>query len=252
MNINRKFIIILGVSMLLIITIFGFKAYYQERESQTIPTSPENISFKKTFDKNYPTSLEETKSFNQMCADASVIISKQEAKFEPVLCIFTENEGYDTSGQYTFIPTLLKTMPALPQEKYIAIAVNYSDLLEENTSGIALDDSFNLCNITKPALVDPLREQLSKNQINVNRNIVFSEGEVFCNKFSGLPSETLNLVISGFVPQADLFEAKIYLVPEDEIVNNIYSQESFSSIEDILQLYPLLWNVEKPTMLIID
>ena len=249
MNINRKFIIILGISTLLLITIFGLKAYYQERESQIISTSSEDISFKKTFDKNYPTSLEETISFNKICADVNVIISIQKQEFEPLLCVLVEDKDYNISGKYAFIPSPLKRMSALPQGQYIAIAVNYSDLLQKNASTVSSDNSFNLCTITKPTLIDPFREQLLlKDQININRNIVFSEGEVFCSKFFGLPNETLNLLISGFVPETDLFDAKIYLVPEDKIVNDILSQESFTNIENILQSYPLLWNVEKPVI----
>jgi hypothetical protein len=247
MNIDKKYIIIFGVSVLLIITIFGLKAYYQERESQIIPTMPSAVIFEKTFDKNYPVSLEETKSFNQMCADASVMVSKQELKSEPVLCIFTENEKYDINGGYSFVFTPLKKIPGFLQGQYIAIGINYSDLLQGNTSTVSLPNTFNVCNITKPALIDPFREELLlQDQGNINRNnIVFPEGEIFCNKFSGLPSKTLNLIISGFVPKTDLLEVKIYLVPEDAIVNNLLSQESFSSIEEILQPYSLLWSVEK-------
>lgn len=249
MNINRKFIIILGVSTLLLVTILGLKAYYQERESQTIPTSPEDISFKKTFDKNYPTSLEETISFNKICADVNTIISVQKQEFEPLLCVIVEDKNYATSGKYIFIPTPLRRVSALPQGRYIAVAVNYSDLFRKNNSFSLPEGSFNLCTITKPVLIDPFREELLlKNQININRNIVFSEGEVFCSKFFGLPNEIRNVLISGFIPETDLFGAKIYLVPEDKTINDIFSQESFTNIEDILQPYSLLWSIEKPVI----
>jgi len=249
MNINRKFIIILGVSALLIITIFGFKAYYQERESQVVPISPEDISFEKTFDKNYPVSFQETISFNKICADVNVIISARKQEFEPLLCVLVEDKDYNTSGKYTFMPTPLKRMSALSQGRYIAIAVNYSDLLQKNASTVSSDSSFNLCTITKPALIDPFREELLlKDQININRNIVFPEGEVFCSKFFGLPSKTLNLLISGFISQIGLFQAEIYFVPEEKTVKDIFSQESFTNIEDILQSYSLLWSIEKPVI----
>jgi len=256
MNINRKFIIILGVSTLLIITIFGLKTYYQERESQTTSTTPEGISFKKTFDKNYPTSLGEAILLNKICADVNVIISTRKQELEPLLCAFVEDTNHDDSDKYTFIPSPLKIFSNLPVGQYITIAVNYSDLLQENVSivsPISPDSSFNLCTITKPALIDPLREELLfKNQINISRNIVFPEGEIFCSKFSNLPNQTLNLLISGFVPETDLFEAKIYLVLEDKDVDELFFQESFTDIESILQSYPILLNIEKPTMLIIN
>ena len=250
MNINRNFIIIFGVSMLLIITIFGLKTYYEERGSLGGPISYD-VSFKKVFDQNYPTSLEETISFNKICADVNEIISTRKQEFEPLLCTLEElieDKDYNTSGKYTFMPSPLKNISNLLVGQYIAIAVNYSDLLQKNASTIPADSSFNLCTITEPVLLDPFREELLfQDQININRNVVFSEGEVFCSKFFGsLPSKTLNLLISGFVPSVDLFQAQIYLILEDEIVNDIFSQESFSDIKEILKLYPLLWNTEKP------
>jgi len=251
MNINRKFIIIFGASTLLIVAIFGFKAYYQERISQTIPTSPEIISFKKAFDKNYPTSSGEVILLNKVCAN--IIVSRPDQGFEPLLCEIVKDNNYDTSGKYTSIASPLRIFSNLPVGQYITIAVNYSDLLQENVSIISPDSSFDLCTITKPALIDPFREEvLFKNQINISRNIVLPEGEVFCSKFSGLPSETLNLMINGFIPETDLFQVKIYFVSEDVTVNELLSQKSLTNVEEILQPYPILWNIEKPTMLIIN
>jgi hypothetical protein len=158
-----------------------------------------------------------------------------------------EDKNYDNSGKYTFMHSPLKRMSALPKGRYIAIAVNYSDLLQRNVSA-ASGNSFNICTITKPALIDPFRDQLLKDQVNINRNIVFPEGEVFCGKFFGLPSQTLNLLISGFVSQTELFQAQMYLVPEDTIVNQLLSQESLVNVQEILQPYSLLWNVEKPVI----
>jgi hypothetical protein len=252
MNINKKFIIIFGVSILLLIAIFGFKAYYQERISQTMPILPEDVSFRKTFDKNYPSSLEETILFNRICAN--IIVSGPDQEFEPLLCEIVKDNNYDDSDKYTSISSPLRIFSNLPVGQYITIAVNYSDLLQENVSIIPIDGSFNLCTITKPALINPFREELlSENQININsHNIVFPEGEVFCSKFFDLPSETLNLLINGFIPETNLFQAKIYLIPEDVTVNELLSQEFFANIENILKQYHLLWNVEKPTMLIIN
>jgi len=256
MNINRNFIIIFGVSVLLIVTIFGFKAYYQERKNQEVVSIEESIDYTKiAFNKNYPVSLEEIDALQKTCADAATFWllliqdSTEKPEMRELLCILTQDEeSVDFADKYMVTFVQLRKIPVLQQGQYISIAVNYNDLLQKNTSIISLRDNFNLCTITKPVLIEPFREQLLKNQININRNIVFSEGEVFCSKFFGLPNETLNLLISGFVPETDLFQAQIYLIPEDKTVNDILSQESFTDIEDILQSYPLLWNVEKPVI----
>ena len=258
MNINKNFIIIFGVFTLLIVTIFGIKTYYQEKKDQ------ENVSIEGStnyaeiaFNKDYPVSFEEVNALQKTCADAATFWlpliqdSIEEPKVKELLCVLAQNqENVDFVDQYSTTFIELRKIPALQQGQYIAIAVNYRDLLEKNNFFISsVENTFNLCTITKPTLTQPFREQLLlKDQINIYRNTVFSKGEVFCSKFSNLPNETLNLLISGFVPETDLFHAKIYFVPEDEIVNDIFSQRSFTNIESILQSYALLWQVEKPVI----
>ena len=257
MNINKNFIIIFGIFVLLIVTIFGIKTYYQEKKDQEVALTEGSIDYTEiTFDKNYPLSLEEIDILQKTCADAATFWfpliqdSTEKPEMRELLCVFTqdeENVGVVDEYGATFVQ--LRKIPVLQQGQYISIAVNYNDLLQKNTSTIFLEDDFNLCTMTKPVLVEPFREQLLLgDQININRNIVFPEGEVFCSKFFDLPNETLNLLISGFIPSVDLFQAQIYLILEDETVNNLLSQESFAHIEEILQSYPLLWDVEKPVI----
>lgn len=255
MNINRKYIIIFGVSALLVVTIFGFKAYYQEKKDQEDALIEASTNYTEVvFNKNYPVSLEEIDALQKTCADAATFWlsliqdSTEKPEMRELLCVLTQDkESVDFVDKYRVTFVQLRKIPALQQGEYISIAVNYSDLLKKKaTSVLSEENTFNLCTITKPALGEPFREQLLKDQINLNRSIVFPEGEIFCSKFFGLPNETQNLLISGFVPKTDLFQAKIYFIPKDETVNNLLSQESFTNIEDILQSYPLLWDVEKP------
>ena len=257
MNINRNFIIIFGISILLIITIFGITTYYQEKKDQEAVLIEGSINYTEiVFNKNYPVSFEEIDALQKTCADVVTfwpLLSQKDSaegtEIKELLCILTKDdkEGVDFVDKHRVTFIQLRKIPALQQGQYIAIAVNYRDLLEKNNPLISsTEGTFNLCTITEPGLIEPFREQLLKNQININRNIIFSEGEVFCSKFFSYPSETLNLLISGFVPETNIFQAKIYFVPEDKAVNNIFSQESFFNIEDILQSYPLLWDVEKP------
>lgn len=262
MNINRKYIIIFGTLILLLVVIFGGVTYYNERKlkestqvlSKTYHTAP-------TFDQNYPISFEEADSFQKFCAvtatpsfmSSMASLLNEEFIEEDVLanrCILIqEKDTTDFENKYMPAFSLLKEVPVLQESQYIAIAVNLGDLLKKNNSFISPKNNFNLCIISDPVLVNPFKEQLlQKDQINVNRSIVLSDGEAFCSKFSSLLDETQTLLISGFVPKTDIFQAKIYLILEDETVDNLLSQESFSNIEDILQSCPLLWNVEKPVI----
>ncbi len=254
MNINRNFIIIFGVSVLLIVTILGLEAYYKERESQEpISISEDAINvINPTFDQNYPISSKETDLFQKACANAVTpgkinkgIMAEQE--YREGFCIFAKvNDGDD---KYIILHGPLGNIPRFQEDQYIGIGVNLYDLLKKDSSPISSEESnFNLCTIIKPTLRDPFREELFKDQINANRNIVLPGGEIYCRKFFGFPPETINLLISGFVPQADLFQAQIYFILEDATVNDLLSQESFTNIEEILQSYPLLWNVEKPVI----
>ena len=249
---NKKIIIVFGVSVLLIVTILGIKVYYEEKESESsILTSVDIIDYiEPSFNESYPTSLEEVNSFQKACALAVTPdrINKGvaiEQKSNEIFCFFGKN-NIENKDEFIPLRMLAKDVSALYEGQYISIAVNYDNLLEKNNSFTLLEGNFNLCTIIKPVLIEPFREQLSlEDQININRNIVFPEGEIFCSKFFGLPDETLNLLISGFVPSVDIFQAQTYLISEDATVNDIFAQESFINIEKILQSYPLLWDVEK-------
>jgi hypothetical protein len=251
MNKKRNLTIIFGFFVLSLIVIFGLRAYYQERESQVMLERPEEINFQEFFDQNYPISSEEAMLFIENCADINSMISGQGQEFKPLLCMLMKDKTDVSGGKSKVTPTPFEKMSSLPQGQYIAIAVNYNDLLQKNISTVISDGSFEICVVTEPALIDPFREELSSDsQIMVyDYNIVFPEGEIFCSKFSNLPLKTTSLLISGFIPEAlesDLFEAKIYLVSENEEVEDSSFKESFSNIEETLQSYPLLWEVKKP------
>jgi len=251
MNINKNITIIFGVSVLVIIIILGWNVYNQEGKPQDITPISYDTAYKgiALLEQNYPLSVAEANLLRQDCLSAATFIFKdlmKEQETKEILCTLTQDEeDLNLLDNYRSSFSNLREIPDFKQGQYITIAVNYSDLLKKNNFDISSENSFNLCTIINPRLRNPFREILLKDQININHNIVFSEGEVLCSKFFGPPDETANLLISGFVSQADLFEAKIYLVLEDEIVNNLFSQGSFTDIENILQSYLLLWEIEK-------
>lgn len=229
MNINKKFIILLGSLVLLIIIIFGFRAYYAGQ-------------LEVIFHQNYPVSLEETKLLKQDCSEGLIAFKNQgiigEEEMEAIVCILAQTQ--ERSGQYMNTLRLLKETPVFSQGEYVSIALNYNDLLYKNISASVPENSFNVCVVTQPVLPDPFVDQSF-----VENDIIFSDGEVFCYKFMDLPSKTLNLVISGFIPQADELGAEIYLISEDEIIDQILSQNSLEGIKGILQSYPILWEMKK-------
>jgi len=266
MNINKKYIIVFGTLILLLVVITGVVTYYNEKKSEeltqvltkTYHTAP-------AFDQNYPISFEEADSFQKFCAitatpsfmaSMSSLLNEEFIKEETLVnrCILMQEENTaDFENKYTPAFSLLKEVPVLHKGRYIAIAVNLGDLFQKNNLSLDLKErNFNLCIITTPVLIQPFREELLLNdQININHSIVFSEGEIYCKKFFGLPDGTPDpsiSIISGFVPQTDLFQAKIYLIPEDKDIDELFLQESFSNIEKILQSYSLIWSEEKPVI----
>ena len=262
MNINKKYIIIFGTLILLLLIITGAITYYNERKSEeTIKILTRNHP---TFYQNYPVTFEEADSFQKFCgitATPSFMSSIPSLLDEEVIeekiivnrcCIMKEKDTTDSEDKYILAFNSLGKVSVLRQGEYIAISINLNDLFEKNAPlFLSEENSFNLCVITNPSLIGPFREELLlKNQININRNIVFSEGELFCtNRITeDTSNKMMDLSVSGFVPKTDLFQVKIYLIPEDSVVNQLFSQESFANIENILQSYPILWNVEKPVI----
>ena len=263
MDINRKYIIIFGTLILLLVVIAGVVTYYNEKESEELMQGLSKTDHRApVFDQNYPISFEEADSFQKFCAitatpsfmaSMSLLLNEEFIKEEILVnrCILIqeENTADNFENKYTPAFSLLRKVPILHKGQYIAVAVNYGDLFQMDNLSSSLEREFNLCTITKPALIQPFREELLLNdQININHSIVFSEGEVYCKKFFELPTERNNSLITGFVPETDIFQAGVYLVSEDEDVNELFSQESFFNMEEILQLYPFLWNTEKPVI----
>ncbi|MDD3539527.1 MAG: hypothetical protein PHQ06_05095 [Atribacterota bacterium] len=263
MNINKKYIIVFGTLILLLVIITGAVTYYNEKKSEELTQVLNEIYYTApAFNQNYPISFEEADSFQKFCAVTATrsfmmstsLLSNEELMEEEILanrCILTQRENTaDFENRYTLAFSLLSKVPVLHKGQYIGIAVNYDDLFQKNNLFLDSEEKeFSLCTIIKPTLRQPFRERLLlNNQINSNHSMVFPEGEIYCKKFFKLPTESDDSLITGFVPETDVFQARIYLVPENKNMDELFSQESFLRIEEILQSYALIWSVEKPVI----
>jgi len=260
MNIDKKYIIVFGILILLLVVILGVATYYKEKKSEELTQVLSKTYYAApVFDQNYPISFEEADSFQKFCTitatrsfiTSTLLMSNEELAEEEVLanrCVLTRKENtVDFEDKYMPAFSLLSKVSKLNKGQYIGIAVNYDDLFRKNNLFLDLKEKeFNLCTIIKPALIQPFREELLLNdQIGSNYSIIFPEGEVYCKKFFKLPVEIVNPLITGFVPEINEFQIGIYLVSEEKDMHELFSQESFLSIEEILQSYPLIWSVEK-------
>jgi len=184
------------------------------------------------FSRDHPTTLEERNNFVSVC---SVFLGSEKLEDkEAILCSLGLNKESNAYVPFIFYSPI----PNFESGQYISIAVNLNYLIKK-LPDVSEDDSFNICSITKPLLEDPL-----SGERNLEQNLIFPEGEVFC-------SETFELNISniasftGFVPQVDSFNAEIYLVPQD-VIPEILTKKSFPEAKNIVESYTLLWQLERP------
>ena len=104
---------------------------------------------------------------------------------------------------------------------------------------VSEDGSFNICSIAEPPLEDPLSEEM-----NLEQNLISPEGEVFCSRAFKLSTHYF-ISFTGFVPQAEIFDAGVYLVPQ-EVIPEILNKGSFPEAKSIVESYTLLWQLERP------
>lgn len=251
-KINKKYIIILGSLLVLLVIIVGVITYFQKEKVKILVKPKKEInelpSFEKVYTKDHPIIPEETVLFGQSCAGASTIIADQEQRFIPISCFLKPQSSQGEGNGYEILPVPLENINELPLGQYITMAIDFKGLLEEKDSIVSLDQSFNLCTIAKPILSEPFLEKLIEQyyQEEIDNIAIYPEGEVSCTKLFGLPNKHNHLLMSGTFLEEGLFQLKTYFVSDDNQVNQIFSQLSFKDIENLLQLHPLLLNIEKP------
>jgi len=183
------------------------------------------------FSHNHPTTLDERDDFVGLCR--GVLSSEESENTEEILCSFGLNKEFDV-----YVPLFQFSISELNTGQYISIVVDLNDLIKK-LPDVSEDDSFNICSMAEPSFIDPLSEEM-----NLEQNLIFPEGEVFCSKAFKLSTHH-STSLTGFVPQAEIFNAGIYLVPQ-EVIPEILNKDSFPEAKSIVESYTLLWQLKRP------
>ncbi|MFA5392363.1 MAG: hypothetical protein WC306_01540 [Candidatus Paceibacterota bacterium] len=245
MNIKRKYIIIFGTLILLLVIIIGAIAYYKEKVVQ-ISDVKQSVPI---FSRNYPDSLNRLKDFIGFCNSGvfSNIEGLKGKKIKEVVCtleletrkIISKEKILLVSGS-AYIPSFssLDSITSFKSNKYIGISVDLKDVIREYDPSLLEKDKLYLCSISEPSWVDPFYLQMEPKS-----DLIFDNGDVSCG---GIKMDKIPFMnFSGFIPQAEFLIIKQYLVDE-QTVSNVMSKQSFSEIKDILKDYPIIWQMEKP------
>jgi len=223
--------LLIGLTLLLVAVIITWLVignYTNKKEVDNVQQMPQSY-----FSDNHPTTIDEFNDFAGLCR--GFFRSEELENKEAILCSLSLNKEFNV-----YVPFFYSPIPNFESGQYISIAVNLNDLIKKKFPDISGEDYFNvnICSITEPLLGDPFSEER-----NLEQNLVFPEGEVFCGKTFKLNISNI-ASFTGFVPQVDSFNAEIYLVPE-EVIPEILSKESFSEAKSIVESYTLLWQLEK-------
>jgi len=138
-----------------------------------------------------------------------------------------------------YIPSILPldSITSFKPDCYIGISVDFKDVVREYNPTLLEEEELYFCSISEPSLVDPLILQLESKY-----DLFFDEGNVSC---SGIEMDkTPAMIFLGFVPYKKSLSIKEYLVDE-QTVSEVLNKQSFSEMKDILNDYPIIWQMEK-------
>lgn len=249
MNIKRKYIIIFGTLVLLLVIIIGAITYYKEKGVQTqIPNVKQSNPI---FFQDYPNSLSRLKDFISFCNSGvfSDIEGLKGKKIKEVVCtlelepITVALKGKTRLGLLSaYIPSFssLDSIVSFKPDQYVGISVDLKDVIREYDPFLLEEDKLYFCSISEPSWTDPFYLQMEPKM-----DLIFDEGDISCGgiKMDKIPF----LNFSGFVPQAESLNIKQYFVVE-QTVSNVMSKQSFPEIKEILKDYPIIWQMEKPIL----
>ena len=138
MNINRKYIIIFGTLVLLLVIIVGGITYYKEKAEQA--QTPDVKQDVLGFSKNYPTNLSEVSKFLVFCRN-TVLSDAEELKNEKITEVVCTLEPETKKvvlkertllvRSYTPSFSLLDSIVSFKTDKYVDIAVDLKDVVRE-------------------------------------------------------------------------------------------------------------------------
>jgi len=245
MNINRKYIIIIGTLVLLSVIIIGGITYYKEKGVQT--QIPDVKQFVFNFFRDYPDSPSKLSDFLIFCHNAvfSDIEELKNEKITEVVCTLEPETRKVVLKEMillasAYIPSFssLDSIISFKPDRYIDIAVDLKDVVREYDASLLEEKKLYFCSISEPSWADPFSSQMKPKQ-----TMIFDEGDVSC---TGVNMSTIpTMYFYGFVPQAESLNIKQYLVDE-QTVTEVMNKQSFSEIKEILKDYPIIWQMDKP------
>jgi len=245
MNINRKYIIIFGTLVLLLVIITGAITYYKEKEK--VAQIPDVKQSDPIFSQDYPVSLSRLKDFIGFCNSGafSDIEELKNKKVKEIVCILKPETIKVVLKEKTrlvsgYIPSFspLDSIISFKTDRYVGISVDLKDVVREYDSSLLDKDKLYFCSISEPSWTDPFYLQIEPKQ-----NLIFDRGDVCCG---GIKMDKIPFMnFSGFIPDAEFLSNKLYLVDE-QTVSNVMNKQSFSEIKEILKDYPIIWQMEKP------
>jgi len=245
MNINRKYIIIFGTLILLLVIITGAITYYNEKKEQG--SIFENFEKRKIsiFSQNHPINYIELSGFIGFCKNAafSGVEELKNEEIKKVACALVkvkENSDYVYAPSDSYIPifTPLDSIISFKPGKYTGISVDLKDVVREYDPSLLEEEKLYFCSISEPSWADPFYLQMEPKQ-----DLIFDEGDVSCVGIKMDKTPSMNF--SGFIPQAESLNIKKYLVDE-QTISDVMNMQSFSEIKGILRDYPIIWQMEKP------
>jgi len=245
MNINKKYIIIFGTLILLLVIITGAVTYYNEKKEQG--STVENLEKRKIsiFSQNYPINYIELSGFIDFCKNAvfSDVEELKNKEIKEVVCALVKvredsSNVHAPPNSYTPIFTPLDSISSFKPDRYVGISVDLKDVVRECDPSLLEEEKLYFCSISEPSWIDPFYLQMEPKQ-----DLIFDEGDVSCTGIKMDKTPSMNF--SGFVPQAESLRIQKYLVDE-QTVSEVMSNQSFSEIKGILNDYPVIWQMEKP------
>jgi len=245
MNINRKYIIIFGTLILLLVIITGAITYYKEKGVQT--QTPDVKQSALSFSRDYPINFSELSDFLVFCRN-TVLSDVEELKnkeITEVVCILDPLASKvvlkeDPRSANIYIPSFssLDSIISFKPGRYIGILVDFKDVIREYNPSLLQEEKWYLCSISEPSWADPFYLQMAPKLY-----LIFDEGDILCGAIKA--DKAPSIYFSGFIPQAESLNIKQYLVDE-QTVTDVMNKQSFSEIKEILKDYPIIWQMEKP------
>ena len=251
MDINKKYIIIFGTLVLLLVIITGGITYYNERKEQVqvsdISDIPDIGQDALSFSQDYPNSFNGFVDFISFCKGGvlSDIEELKNKEIKEVVCtierelrklVLKDNTRLASAYIPSFSP--LDSVISFKPDKYVGISVDLKDVIRKYDQSLLEKEKLYFCSISEPSWADPFYLQMEP-----KFDLIFNEGDVSCGGTK--MDQTPSINFSGFIPQAESLNIKHYLVNE-QTVSEVMNKQSFSEIKEILKDYPIIWQMERP------